>query len=275
MAFLLLHNYTDFILFILKEHFNNLYLMKRLAQFEMKISNKNNYLGTAWELINPSIQIFMYWFIFGLGFRNNRTVENIPFIFWLIVGISMWFFVNQGILNGTKAVTSKYKQVAKMNFPLSILSSYIVLSKFYTHILLLILIMLICALNGYYPTIYTLQLLIFIPYTLLLTMTITLLTSTLAVIIRDVQMLMQALMRIIFFISSILYLPTNTLVLNVIQFNPIYFIAESYRAAILYQNWFFITHWKLSLYNLTFLLITFVLGSLLHVKYREQFADFL
>ncbi len=27
-------------LFILKEHFNNLYLMKRLAQFEMKISNK-------------------------------------------------------------------------------------------------------------------------------------------------------------------------------------------------------------------------------------------
>lgn len=40
-------------LFILKEHFNNLYLMKRLAQFEMKISNKNNYLGTAWELINP------------------------------------------------------------------------------------------------------------------------------------------------------------------------------------------------------------------------------
>ncbi|HCD3567364.1 TPA: ABC transporter permease, partial [Staphylococcus aureus] len=213
--------------------------------------------------------------IFGLGFRNNRTVENIPFIFWLIVGISMWFFVNQGILNGTKAVTSKYKQVAKMNFPLSILSSYIVLSKFYTHILLLILIMLICALNGYYPTIYTLQLLIFIPYTLLLTMTITLLTSTLAVIIRDVQMLMQALMRIIFFISSILYLPTNTLVLKVIQFNPIYFIAESYRAAILYQNWFFITHWKLSLYNLTFLLITFVLGSLLHVKYREQFADFL
>lgn len=114
--------------------------------------------------------------------------------------------MNQGILNGTKAVTSKYKQVAKMNFPLSILSSYIVLSKFYTHILLLILIMLICALNGYYPTIYTLQLLIFIPYTLLLTMTITLLTSTLAVIIRDVQMLMQALMRIIFlYLQSYIY----------------------------------------------------------------------
>ena len=150
--------YTLYRLYLIyiKRHFNNLYLMKRLAQFEMKISNKNNYLGTAWELINPSIQIFMYWFIFGLGFRNNRTVENIPFIFWLIVGISMWF-CEPRYFKWYKKVTSKYKQVAKMNFPLSILSSYIVLSKFYTHILLLILIMLICALNGYYPTIYTLQ----------------------------------------------------------------------------------------------------------------------
>ena len=71
----------------------------------------------------------------------------------------MWF-CEPRYFKWYKTVTSKYKQVAKMNFPLSILSSYIVLSKFYTHILLLILIMLICALNGYYPTIYTLQLLI-------------------------------------------------------------------------------------------------------------------
>ena len=69
-------------------------------------------------------------------------------------------------------------------------------------------------------------------------MTITLLTSTLAVIIRDVQMLMQALMRIIFlYLQSYIY-RQMLLVLKVIQFNPIYFIAKSYRAAILYQNWF-------------------------------------
>lgn len=105
-------------------------------------------------------------------------------------------------------------------------------------------------------------------------MTITLLISMLAVIIRDAQMIMQALMRIIFFIFSILYLSTNALVLKVIQFNPIYFIAKDYKSEILYQN-FFTTHWKLSLYNISFILITFVLGSLLHVKYRKQFADFL
>lgn len=261
--------------FIFKEHLSNIYLIKRLAEFQMKITNKNNYLGVVWEVLNPAIQIMMYWFIFGLGFRNNRVIEGTPFIFWLIVGISMWFFINQGILEGTKAITSKYNQVAKMNFPLSILPSHLVVSKFYSHLILLFIVIVICWVGGFKPSLYMLQLLIYIPYTLLLTMAIALLTSTFGAIIRDTQMIIQASMRILFFISSILYLPTNTLVLNVIKFNPIYFIAEGYRSAILYHKWFFIGHWELALYNLLFLAIVFVLGSIFHVKYRDHFADYI
>lgn len=262
-------------LYIIKEHISNIYLIKRLAEFQIKISNKNNYLGTLWEVLNPTIQIMVYWFVFGLGFRSNRLVDGIPFIFWLIVGISMWFFINQGILEGTKAITGKYNQVAKMNFPLSIVPSYLVVSRFYSHLLLLIIVMLICFVGGYHPTIYTLQLLLFIPYTLIFTMGVALLTSTLGIIIRDTQMMIQALMRIVFFISSILYLPTNKVVLGVIKLNPIYFIAEGYRSSILYHDWFLMSHWKLAVYNLIVLLIIFIIGSYLHMKYREKFADYL
>lgn len=78
---------------ILKEHIINIYLIRRLAEFQIKITNKNNYLGVAWELINPTIQIMIYWFVFGLGFRSNRIIEGTPFIYWLIVGICMWFLL--------------------------------------------------------------------------------------------------------------------------------------------------------------------------------------
>ena len=47
-------------------------------------------------------------------------------------------------------------------------------------------------------------------------------------------------------------------------FNPVYFIAESYRAAILFHQWYFIDHWKLALYNVMIIVIFFVLGSILH-----------
>lgn len=263
------------IFFIFKEQVQNLYLIKRLANFEIRISNTNNYLGTAWELINPLIQVSIYWFIFGLGFKNNSAMEGVPFIYWLIVGISMWFFVNQGVLDGTRSIASKYNQVAKMNFPISILPSYVVFSKFYGHIGLLIIVMITCAIGGYTPTIYTLQLLIFIPYTLALTTSIAILTSTINVIIRDTQMVIQAFMRLIFFVSSILYIPDNQIVLTVIKFNPIYFLAEGYRASILHKEWFFITHWQLAIYNILFLIIVFSLGAILNKKYRDYFADFI
>ncbi|MCJ1748591.1 ABC transporter permease [Mammaliicoccus sciuri] len=261
--------------FILKEQFKNLYLIQRLAKFEIKISNTNNYLGTAWELLNPIIQISVYWFIFGLGFRSNHEMEGIPFIYWLIVGISMWFFINQGILDGTRSITMKYYQVAKMNFPISILPSYIVVSKFYIHLVLLGIITLICFIAGYTPSIYLIQLLIFIPYALLLSISIAIFTSTLNVIIRDTQMIIQALMRMLFFVSSILYLPDNKIVINIIKYNPIYFLAEGYRSAILYKEWFFINNWDLVIYNFAFLLITFIIGAYVNFKYRDYFSDFM
>ncbi|MCQ9903422.1 teichoic acid ABC transporter permease, partial [Staphylococcus aureus] len=55
----------------------------------------------------------------------------------------------------------------------------------------------------------------------------------------------------------------------------IYFLAESYRAAILFHEWYFIEHWKLLIYNVIVILIFFVLGSILHRRYRDHFADFL
>ena len=68
------------VLTVIKEHFKNFYLIQRLARFQLKISNHDNYLGLAWELINPVLQIGVYWFAFGFGIRQNEPVDGIPFI---------------------------------------------------------------------------------------------------------------------------------------------------------------------------------------------------
>ncbi|REB90705.1 teichoic acid ABC transporter permease, partial [Staphylococcus pseudintermedius] len=65
---------------VMKEHFKSFYLIKRLAQFQLKISNHNNYLGFAWEIINPLIQIMDYWFVFVFGIRGNHPIDCVPLI---------------------------------------------------------------------------------------------------------------------------------------------------------------------------------------------------
>lgn len=265
------------ILTVLKEQIKNFYLIQRLAQFQLKISNHDNYLGLAWELINPLIQIAVYYFVFGMGIRGQRSdVDGIPFIIWMLVGISMWFFVNQGILEGTKSISMKYNQVAKMNFPLSTIPSYIITSKFYGHLVLLAIIIVLCIVAGIMPSIYMLQLLLYVPFVYLFCLSFTLVTSTLGVIIRDVQMAVQAFMRVLFYASPILWVPhPGSLVEHIMKFNPAYFLAESYRAAIVYKEWYFVEHWQLTLYNIGIVILLFSVGSILHMKFRYRFSDFL
>ena len=35
---------------------------------------------------------------FGLGIRSNAPIHGIPFVFWLLVGISMWFSLTKVFL---------------------------------------------------------------------------------------------------------------------------------------------------------------------------------
>ena len=137
----------------------------------------------------------------------------------------------------------------------------------------------ICIVNGIYPSIHIVQLLIYVPLTFFFTASVALFTSTLGIIVRDTQMIIQALLRILFYMSPILWVPKDSgiggTIGEIIKFNPVYFLAESYRLLILFHEWYFIEHWKLLLYNVIVILIFFVLGSILHRRYRDHFIDFL
>ena len=64
---------------VLKEQIKNFYLIRRLSVYEMKSANNDNYLGILWEIINPMIQISIYWFVFGFGIFNRQKSLVINF----------------------------------------------------------------------------------------------------------------------------------------------------------------------------------------------------
>lgn len=262
---------------LFQEQVTSVHLTLRLALFQIKSDNKNNLLGVIWEFLNPFIQIMMYWFVFGLGIRGNADIEGVPFVYWMLAGIVMWFFVNAAIFEGTRSIYTKYHLVAKMNFPLTVLPGYVVMSKFYIHLLMLTVVLGAFWLSGYTPTIYYIQLIYFMLLTYVFSYAVSLLASALAVIVRDVNMLMQAALRMLFFVSPILWLP-NLLPENIqtfIRLNPFYYLANGYRASVLYNEWYIVSNWQLTIYNLVLTLILLIVGSAIHFKMRDRFADYL
>lgn len=262
---------------IIKEQMNSFYLVQRLAKFQLRIDNQGNYLGFIWEILNPAIQMAMYWFIFGYVMRRNAEVDGIPYVYWMLAGISFWFFINKAILQGSKSIYQKYSMVAKMNFPLSSIPSYIIMGKYYGHLALLAVIMVIFWIGGYYPTWHYFELIIFVLWSYVLAFSITLLTSTLTVVVRDLQMVIQSVLQGMFFISPILWDRSKDmpeLLQNILMLNPFYFLAQGYRAGLLTHEWYIINHWELALYNLVLILIFLYFGAKAHYKFRARFSDF-
>lgn len=262
---------------VLQEQIQYFYLVRRLSIYELRSMASGNYLGMAWEIINPAIQIAIYWFVFGFGIRQREPVGDIPYLQWMFAGILAWFFITQSVMKGSKSIFSKIKMLAKMNFPMSVIPSYVIFAQFYPHLILLGLGMLFLQFIGYPISIYYLQLPLYMIGLLAFLFSLVLITSTLTTIIRDVQMLLQSVMRMLLYLSPILWPPTilPESVQPYMMLNPFYYVIEGYRYSLLGEGWYFLENPIYTLYFCGVILITFIVGAYLHVKFRSQFIDFL
>ncbi|MFF2447171.1 ABC transporter permease [Neobacillus sp. NPDC058068] len=262
---------------VVKENVTNLHLIGRLSMFELKSNNNNNYLGMLWEIITPMILISIYWFVFGFGIRGGKPVGGIEYLPWMLSGISVWFFISHSLPLGSKSIYTRINIISKMNFPMSVIPTYVITSKFYHHVTLVGIIAVILLYYGYTPSIYSFQLPYFMLANLVLLVAISLITSTLATIVRDVQMVIQSVVRVLLYLTPILWtverLPEQ--IRNLMKANPFYYIIEGYRAALLGTEWYFVDHAKYTLYFWVVVLVLLWLGSSIHLKFKDRFVDYL
>jgi teichoic acid transport system permease protein len=132
-------------------------------------------------------------------------VEGVRYLPWLLAGIAVWFFVNQAVLLGSKSIYTRIRMIAKMRFPMSVIPTYVILAKFYQHLMLVAVILGMLQFMGYPLSIYFVQLPYFMFATLVLLVACALVTSTLSTIVRDVQMIVHSFMRILLYLTPILY----------------------------------------------------------------------
>jgi teichoic acid transport system permease protein len=270
---------------IVKEQISSFYLILRLSAFELKSANTNNYLGRLWELLNPMIQLTIYWFVFGAGIRKGREVPmdngmHVPFFIWMVTGMIVWFFINPAISASSRSIYSRIQLIAKMSFPMSAIPSFVIMANFYTHLILVAVVTVFLQFTDFKLSIYFIQLPYFMIATLLFLLALALVTSTLSTIVRDVQQVVQSVLKMLLYLTPLLW-QTDSLMINGIDFafilklNPLYYIVEGYRAALLGTTWYPAEYPQLTLYFWITVLVLFLIGSVLHLKFRNRFVDYL
>ncbi|MDP4087060.1 MAG: ABC transporter permease [Bacillota bacterium] len=270
---------------IIKEQFRSIYLILRLSAFEMKSANTNNYLGRVWEVLNPLISLGIYYFIFGVGVRGGRSIimengQSVSFFSWLITGMSFWFFANPSIGNSSRSIYSRIGLISKMSFPMSVIPSYVIMANFYSHLMLVTVVTIYLQFTGFPLTIKFLQIPYFMISALAFLFSLSLITSTLSTIVRDFQQIVYSILKMLLYLTPLLW-HTNKLVMSgvdltfVLKLNPLTYLAEGYRSALLGTTWYEYAHPYYTMYFWGLVLILFFIGSILHLKFRDRFVDYL
>lgn len=262
---------------VFHEQLQNLYLIWRLSLYEAKRMYTGNLLGNAWVFIAPLSQVAVYWVVFGMGIRQGAPVQGVPFFLWMLSGLIPWFFISNGIGKGTNSVHSRLNAVSKMNFPLSVIPTYVILSQLYSHLILLGTLFVAIIIGQGLPTWHWFGVVYAIVATFSFLTAFAFVASTLATIARDIALFVQSSTRMLFFLTPILWEPKETMsqqFLLLIQLNPIYYLIEVYRGALVYRDLSIIAS-SYTLYFWGIVLLLLLTGVTVHIKFRRQFIDYL
>ncbi|MEH6958017.1 ABC transporter permease [Neobacillus drentensis] len=266
----------NFIWQVIKEQLLHLSLIFRLSFYEEKSKYTMHYLGAFWQILNPFIQIGIYWFVFGFGIRGSSAVGETPFFLWLIVGIVPWMFINLAITQGSNSVYSNITLVSKMKFPVSVLPSIKIVGNSFSFFVMMIFTLVIVWINGSFSGIYLLQLPYYLFCMYFFLYGLTLLLSTLTTIIRDIQPIVQSVMRLMMYVLPIVWnidkLPHP--IVKILQLNPFFYIIEGFRYSLLGGEWFY-NDMAYTLYFWFISLLILLIASSTHLKFRHKFVDYI
>lgn len=244
---------------IIKEHIEWRSQIFKLAKADIIKTYSGAALGWAWAIVKPTVTILVFWFAFSIGLRGGGDKAGYPFILWMMSGMVAWFYMSDMITQGAGAIR-KYKYlVTKMKFPVSTIPTFVGLANFSIHLCLLVIVMIIYMMFGYYPDAYFLQLPLYMLFMIMISIEWGLFSSMLSAMSSDFLNLVKSFTTAIFWMSGIMW-DANTIHIRwlriLLYFNPVTYITNGYRNVFIYKTWLWNEPLQLALFAIVFVLMT-------------------
>jgi len=258
---------------LLKEFISNRSLILDLAINDFKTRYAGSYLGIVWAFVQPVVTILVYWFVFQVGFRSG-TLKEVPFVLWLAAGLVPWFFFNEALNSATSSLIDYGYLVKKVVFNIRIIPFVKILSALFVHAFFVIFILLLYILNNIFPSIYWLQIVYYSGYMIILCLGITYVTSALMIFFRDLSQIINVFLQIGIWMTPIMWDIAVIPIQHqwILKLNPMYYVVEGYRNALIYHNWFWNDPIQ-TVYVWIIAIIMLLLGNYVFNKLKEYFAD--
>ncbi|MBQ6819129.1 MAG: ABC transporter permease [Clostridia bacterium] len=267
---------------ILRDHTHNLSQILKLAKADLVKTYRGAALGWSWAVIKPCVTLFTYWFALSFGFRSNTPItvgdNTYAFFLWLVLGITPWFYMNDMLVAGTESIR-KYKYlVTKMKFPVSVIPTFVSVSKLMVNLVLLLVVMILFWASGHAPTLYWVQLPVYIGFSFAFFTLWAQFASLLAAISQDFLNLVKAFITPLFWLSGIIWradtLHEHPLIQWFLRLNPVTYLVNGFRNCMIFERWFFETPLETGIF-MGWLVLLWILSLWAYKRLRKDIPDVL
>lgn len=260
------------------ELYQNRHLIWKLAKNDFRKRYAGSYMGAVWALAQPVVTVAMYYIVFDkiMGNQVNRGTGDIPFVLFLTAGLVPWFYFSEALNSGTNAMLEYNYLVKKVVFKISVLPIIKIIAATFIHVFFVVVLLIVAAVYGYYPTVYTLQIFYYSACLFVFVLALCYTTCAVVVFFKDLAQIINIALQIGMWATPILW---NIDVLQgkwvvILKLNPLVYIVNGYRSAIYGRQWFFQDFFS-TMYFWIVTVVLFGLGAAVFKRLKVHFADVL
>lgn len=260
------------------ELFQSRHLIWKLAKNDFKKRYAGSYMGALWAMLQPVVTIAMYYIVFDkiMGNSINRGTGEIPFVLFLTAGLVPWFYFSEALNSGTNALLEYNYLVKKVVFKISVLPIIKIIAATFIHVFFVCVMLVVAAIYGYYPTIYTLQIFYYSICLFLFVLALSYTTCSIVVFFKDLSQIINIVLQIGIWVTPIMW---NLNILDnkwivILKLNPLVYIVNGYRSAVYGREWFFRDFFS-TMYFWIITTVIFGIGALIFKRLKIHFADVL
>jgi ABC-2 type transport system permease protein len=178
-------------------------ILRLLIARDLKVRYAGSALGYLWTVLEPLIMSLVYWFVFVKII--GRHIGYNPYIVFLLSGQLAWFWISSVITGSMRALRSEAQMVRSTSVPREIWVLRVVGSKAMEF---LFSIPILIAFAAAYRAPVTLGILLWplgMAMSALLATGLGLMLAPLAVLVRDVERIVPPILRVLFYLSPIIF----------------------------------------------------------------------
>lgn len=198
---------------------------------DLKAKNAHTLLGGVWLLLNPILQVGVYFLVFGTIRPIDRGIPQ--YLMFLTVGVFVFMYTQRAVTEGARSVISNIGLVRTIGFPRAALPVSSAVGQAFAFAPLLIVMIIVALAHGNWPHVRWLL----IPAVFVLQTSFSLGAGFIAArfnhTYRDLESLLPLMFRLLFYLSGVLYsvehYMTNDVLRMIFLANPLYCFVTIWR----------------------------------------------